>query len=301
MRLIHTSLFAAIAALGLAACNQQPAAPQAETAPAAPADGATAEPAAAPAPAADASATAELAPTQGNETKGSVTFKVVDGKVHVTGQISGLKPGSEHGFHIHEKGDCSAPDGMSAGGHFNPGKQDHGSVSADPHHGGDMPNIKADDKGVATIDGPVSSNVNIGKGDDFDIIGRGLIVHADADDYKTQPTGNAGARLACVTVIPEGLSNTSDEARSETSVHRRYLAWLHHWAQALNYPGHQTSCHVLESGNVAQALIDYAVGNHVHVIVMGAATHGLKTQRLIATVPIKVAMAAPCTVCVTSG
>ena len=105
-----------------------------------------------------------------------------------------------------------------------------------------------------------------------------------------------GARLACVTVIPEGLSSTSDEARSETSVHRRYLAWLHHWAQALNYPGHQTSCHVLESGNVAQALIDYAVGNHVHVIVMGAATHGLKTQRLIATVPIKVAMAAPCTV-----
>lgn len=204
MRLIHTSLFAAIAALGLAACNQQPTAPQAETPPAAPADGATTEPAATPAPAAapaaDASATAELAPTQGNETKGSVTFKVVDGKVHVTGQISGLKPGSEHGFHIHEKGDCSAPDGMSAGGHFNPGKQDHGSVSADPHHGGDMPNIKADDKGVATIDGPVSSNVNIGKGDDFDIIGRGLIVHADADDYKTQPTGNAGARLACAVI-----------------------------------------------------------------------------------------------------
>jgi Cu-Zn family superoxide dismutase len=125
---------------------------------------------------------------------------VVDGKVHVTGQITGLKPGSEHGFHIHEKGDCSAPDGMSAGGHFNPGHQDHGNVATDPHHGGDMPNIKADDKGVATIDGPVSSNVNIGKGDDFDIIGRGLIVHADADDYKTQPTGNAGARLACAVI-----------------------------------------------------------------------------------------------------
>jgi len=206
MRLIHTTLFAAIAALGLAACNQQPAAPEAEAPATTPAEGsaAPADPAAAPAteaaPATDATATAELAPTQGNETKGSVTFKVVDGKVHVTGQISGLKPGSEHGFHIHEKGDCSAPDGMSAGGHFNPGKQDHGNVSADPHHGGDMPNIKADDKGVATIDGPVSSNVNIGKGDDFDIIGRGLIVHADADDYKTQPTGNAGARLACAVI-----------------------------------------------------------------------------------------------------
>lgn len=202
MRLIHTSLFAAIAALGLAACNQQPAAPTTETPAATPAEGtaAPAEPAAAPAATTETSATAELAPTQGNETKGSITFKLVDGKVHASGQITGLKPGSEHGFHIHEKGDCSAPDGMSAGGHFNPGKQDHGNVATDPHHGGDMPNIKADDKGVATIDGPVSSNVNIGKGDDFDIIGRGLIVHADADDYKTQPTGNAGARLACAVI-----------------------------------------------------------------------------------------------------
>ena len=105
-----------------------------------------------------------------------------------------------------------------------------------------------------------------------------------------------GARLACVTVIPESLSNNSADAQSETSVQRRYLAWLHAWARALNHPGHQTSCHVLESGNVAQALIDYAVGNQVHMIVMGAATHGLKTQRLIATVPLKGAMAAPCTV-----
>jgi len=125
---------------------------------------------------------------------------VVDGKVHVKGEVSGLKPNSEHGFHIHEKGDCSAPDGASAGGHFNPGKEDHGSVAATPHHGGDMPNIKADAQGNAVVDADVSTNVNIGKGDDFDIIGRGLIVHADADDYKTQPTGNAGARLACAVI-----------------------------------------------------------------------------------------------------
>lgn len=105
-----------------------------------------------------------------------------------------------------------------------------------------------------------------------------------------------GARLACVTVIPDSLSNSGEDARSETSVQRRYLAWLHEWARALDHPGQQTSCHVLESGNVAQALINYALGNQVHMIVMGAATHGLKTQRLIATVPIKVAMAAPCTV-----
>lgn len=204
MRLIHTSMFVALAAFGLTACNKQPdtatdtAAASAETA--APA----ATPADAPPPmmeaAATATAMAELAPTQGNETKGSVSFKMVDGHVHVTGQVSGLKPGSEHGFHIHEKGDCSAPDGASAGGHFNPGTQDHGSVASDPHHGGDMPNIKANAEGIAMIDAPVSTNVNIGKGDGFDIIGRGLIVHADADDYKTQPTGNAGARLACAVI-----------------------------------------------------------------------------------------------------
>ena len=105
-----------------------------------------------------------------------------------------------------------------------------------------------------------------------------------------------GARLACVTVIPSSLSNTTNEERSETHLHRRYLTQLHQWAQPLDHPGRQTSCHVLESGDVARALLDYASGNQVSVIVMGAATHGLKTQRFVATVPIKVAMDAPCTV-----
>jgi serine/threonine protein kinase len=105
-----------------------------------------------------------------------------------------------------------------------------------------------------------------------------------------------GARLACVTVIPSSMSSSTEEERSETNLHRRYLAQLHQWAQPLDHPGRQTSCHVLESGDVAQALLNYAQGNHVNVIVLGAATHGLKTQRFIATVPIKVAMDAPCTV-----
>ena len=105
-----------------------------------------------------------------------------------------------------------------------------------------------------------------------------------------------GARLACVTVISSGLTSTSDEEKSETQVHRRYLTTLRQWAQPLDHPGHQTSFHVLESGDVAQALLDYARGNNVSVIVMGAATHGLKTQRFVATVPIKVAMEAPCTI-----
>ena len=207
MRLIHTTLFAAIAALGLTACNK-PADTTPEATPAAEATASqpTAEttPEAPPAMTSEAhanhTASADLAATQGNDVKGTVTFSVVDGKVHVKGQVSGLKPNSEHGFHIHEKGDCSAPDGASAGGHFNPGQQDHGSVASEPHHGGDMPNSKADAQGNAVVDAPVSTNVNIGKGDGFDIIGRGLIVHADADDYKTQPTGNAGARLACAVI-----------------------------------------------------------------------------------------------------
>ena len=209
MRLIHTTLFAAIAAIGLSACNKpaentpdvNPATTAAADAPPAMTSEAHDAPPAMTSEAhANHGAAAELAPTKGNDVKGNVTFSVVDGKVHVKGDVSGLKPNSEHGFHIHEKGDCSAPDGASAGGHFNPGKQDHGNVATTPHHGGDIPNIKADSQGNAVVDADVSTNVNIGKGDDFDIIGRGLIVHADADDYKTQPTGNAGARLACAVI-----------------------------------------------------------------------------------------------------
>ena len=105
-----------------------------------------------------------------------------------------------------------------------------------------------------------------------------------------------GARLACVTVISPGQTSSSSDANSETSVQRKYIATLRQWAQPLDMPGQQTSYHVLESGDVAQALINYAVGNEVSVIVMGAATHGLKTQRFVATVPIKVAMDAPCTI-----
>ncbi|SMQ93522.1 superoxide dismutase family protein [Xanthomonas fragariae] len=216
MRILPTTLFLATA-LVLTSCKREEPAP--------------ADPAPAPAPqastpaeaahvgehaasmvteaAATTTATAELQPTKGNEVKGTVRFKTVDGALRVTGQLSGLKPNTEHGFHIHEKGDCSAPDGSSAGGHLNPAQSDHGNVTADPHHGGDMPNIKADAQGNARIDGPVSSNVNLGKADQFDIAGHAVIVHADADDYKTQPTGNAGGRLACGVI-------TTDNAQAAT-------------------------------------------------------------------------------------
>lgn len=105
-----------------------------------------------------------------------------------------------------------------------------------------------------------------------------------------------GARLACVTVIDPAEAAGHDSRTSETTVHRRYLGMLRQWAQPLNLDSRTLSFHVIESGDVAQALLRYAQGNQVGVIVMGAATHGLHVQRLLATVPIKVAMAAPCTV-----
>lgn len=105
-----------------------------------------------------------------------------------------------------------------------------------------------------------------------------------------------GARLACVTVISSGdTSNTSSE-RSETAVHRQHITRMRQWAQALDLNHHQASYHVLESGDVADALLQYARANHVNMVIMGAATHGLQMQRFVATVPIRVAMAAPCTV-----
>ena len=104
-----------------------------------------------------------------------------------------------------------------------------------------------------------------------------------------------GARLACVTVIsPHDTSSTQSE-KSETSVHRSHLTRLKQWAQPLDLQGHNTSFHVLESGDVAEALLAYAKGNQVTMIIMGAATHGLQMQRWMATVPIRVAMDAPCT------
>ena len=105
-----------------------------------------------------------------------------------------------------------------------------------------------------------------------------------------------GARLAVVTVISPSDTSSTHSDKSETNVHRRHLTQLKQWAQPLDLSGHQTSYHVLESNDVAQALVRYAEGNHVSMIVMGAATHGLQMQRFVATVPIKVAMDAPCTV-----
>jgi len=140
------------------------------------------------------SAVAVLEPTKGNTAGGKVTFVQKGDKVYVVAQVSGLSPGG-HGFHIHEKGDCSADDGMSAGGHFNPTGKPHGNPSDPDHHAGDMPMLVADGSGNASATAEVSATtVGGGAGD---VIGRSVIVHKDPDDYKTQPTGNSGARVAC--------------------------------------------------------------------------------------------------------
>jgi Cu-Zn family superoxide dismutase len=145
-------------------------------------------------------ATATLKPTAGNTAAGTVTFTMQGGQVAVQARVTGLKPNAEHGFHLHEKGDCSGPDGNSAGGHFNPDGKPHGPQDA-PHHAGDMPALKADGSGVAEARFTLTG-VSVGSGAG-DVVGKGLIVHAQPDDYKTQPTGNAGARLACGVVTAQ--------------------------------------------------------------------------------------------------
>ena len=127
--------------------------------------------------------------------RGTVNFAQSGDKVRVSANISGLRPNGEFGFHIHEAGDCSSGDGMSAKGHFNPHGKPHGNPSGAERHAGDLPSLKAGKDGRAKIDATVDA-ISIGQGAG-NIVGRGLIIHADPDDYKTQPTGNAGARLAC--------------------------------------------------------------------------------------------------------
>ena len=145
-------------------------------------------------------AIASLASTKGNTASGTVTFTQVGDKVRVSANLSGLKPNAEHGFHVHEKGDCSSGDGVSAGGHYNPAAMAHGS-QATAHHAGDMPNVKSDAYGNANATFEVHG-LSIGSGA-ADIVGKGLIVHRDPDDYKSQPAGNAGPRIACA-VIQKG-------------------------------------------------------------------------------------------------
>lgn len=139
-----------------------------------------------------ATAGVTLTPAAGSSVKGELTVSNEGDAVHIRGEITGLAPGTEHGFHVHEFGKCDLPDFQSAGAHFNPTKSPHGE------HLGDLPNAMADDNGHATINAIVKGPNLIDKdGAPSAIIGKALIVHAMPDDYKTQPSGGSGDRIAC--------------------------------------------------------------------------------------------------------
>jgi superoxide dismutase, Cu-Zn family len=137
-------------------------------------------------------AIAVLHSASGSQVTGTVTFTKTGDTVQVVADITGLTPG-KHGFHIHEFGDCSAADASSAGGHFNPTKKPHGAPDAAERHAGDMGNLEADSTGKAHLE--LKENILKLSGENS-ILGRGVIVHEKVDDWS-QPTGNAGGRLAC--------------------------------------------------------------------------------------------------------
>jgi superoxide dismutase, Cu-Zn family len=172
--------------LAAAACTDTPAAAVVE------------EPALAQAPADKprlAVARARLTPLGQSGVSGLMILREQDGAVVIEGEVSGLTPKAQHGFHIHEEGDCSSPDGSSAGPHFNPQGAPHGAPHDSVAHLGDLGNIEADTQGVArvTVSRP---GVTLSPGANG-IVGRSIIVHQTADDLKSQPTGNAGGRIAC--------------------------------------------------------------------------------------------------------
>lgn len=134
-----------------------------------------------------------LHPTEGNSVKGTVWFTEENGKISVKADVEGLTEG-KHGFHIHEYGDCTAADGTSAGGHFNPEGVDHAGHEDSTRHVGDLGNLTAGADGKASLSLTDDRMSFHGK---HSIIGRAIIVHAGEDDLKSQPTGDAGGRVAC--------------------------------------------------------------------------------------------------------
>ncbi len=143
-------------------------------------------------------ASAMLEPTKGSTVRGTVSFVEHHGKVRVTANVSGLRPNGEFGFHIHEAGDCSSGDGMSTKGHFNPYGKAHAHAGTPERHAGDLTSLKSDGSGNASLTADLDI-ITVSPGP-ASVVGRGLIVHVQPDDFKTQPTGNAGARSACAVI-----------------------------------------------------------------------------------------------------
>jgi superoxide dismutase, Cu-Zn family len=144
-------------------------------------------------------ASATLEPRSGSQVSGTVSFSEQAGAVKAHVELAGLAPNSVHGFHVHDKGDCSAADAASAGGHFNPGGTLHGSVTAAVHHAGDLPSLNADGSGHVRTD-LVLGGVTLSPGP-TSILGRSVIVHLNPDDYTSQPAGNSGPKVACGVIV----------------------------------------------------------------------------------------------------
>lgn len=153
------------------------------------------EPTAAPAPA-TVPTQVTLSGASGSKVTGDLALAATNDGVSISGQIIGLPPNSEHGFHVHETGDCSAPNAKSAGEHLNPTQAMHGGPSATQRHLGDLPNVQADASGMASISTTIAG-ATLRDGGANDLMGKALIVHAKRDDYVTQPSGDSGDRIAC--------------------------------------------------------------------------------------------------------
>ena len=140
-------------------------------------------------------ATAEINSASGSSLTGTAIFTKDGENITLSVAIRNASPGL-HAVHIHENGDCSAPDATSAGGHWNPTDVAHGQWGVGEFHLGDIGNITVGEDGTGSIE--LTTDLwEIGTGSDIDVIGKGIIVHADADDFVSQPSGNAGARIGC--------------------------------------------------------------------------------------------------------
>jgi Cu-Zn family superoxide dismutase len=144
---------------------------------------------------AGAQARATIEPRSGSNVKGWATFTDRStGGVAVVVHIENAPPGT-HGLHVHDKGDCSAPDASSAGGHFNPGGMPHAAPTEAHRHAGDLGNITIEANGTGHLE--IVSDLLTVKAGPNSVVGRAVIFHEKADDLQTQPTGNAGGRLGC--------------------------------------------------------------------------------------------------------
>lgn len=158
-----------------------------------------------------AKAVAVIASKSDSHVTGAATFSQADGKVTLRLQIEGAEPGM-HAIHLHEKGDCTAPDGTSAGGHWNPAHVDHGKWGTSPFHRGDIGVFEAgaDGKGTLTL---TTDLWTIGGAPETDVVGKAVIIHAKTDDFATQPTGNAGGRIGCGVVRSITQADSDNVAR----------------------------------------------------------------------------------------